>query len=183
LERLVQIDAYVDALQTALRDGEVSQNEKEVLELMRQKYSISLQEHLSAEAKMLWAKSHPKTKGTVLIVDDEETILKALVLQLKKHGFNVLAAESVEKALDIIGHTPPAVILSDLLFPGGMSGLQFYDEVRKTPGLKSVPFLLMSGINDEFVVRAGMRMGVDNFIAKPFKLESLLAIIEGKLKS
>ncbi|HLF19682.1 MAG TPA: response regulator [Bacteroidota bacterium] len=183
LERLVQIDAYVEALQTALRDGAVNQNEEKVLEIMRQKYSISIQEHLSAEAKILWAKTHATTKGSVLIVEDEESILKPLTLQLKKHGFDVLAAESVEEALDIIDQTPPAVILADLLFPGGMTGLQFYDHIRKIPKLKSVPFLLMSGINDEFVVRAGMRMGVDNFIAKPFKLETLLAIIEGKLKS
>lgn len=63
-----------------------------------------------------------------------------------------------------------------------MTGLEFYQKVRENPRLKSIPFLLMSGISDEFVVRAGMRLGVDNFIQKPFDLELLLATIEGKLK-
>lgn len=182
LERLVQIDAYVEALQIALRDGDLTHNEEKVLEIMRQKYGITLQEHMSAEAKILWAKAHPKSKASILIVEDEASILKPLVLQLQKHGYDVLAAESVEAALEIVKKDTPAIILSDLMFPGGLTGLQFYDLVRQTPQLKQTPFLLMSAIKDEFIIRAGMRMGVDNFIAKPFKLEDLLAVIEGKLK-
>ncbi|MBI3004580.1 MAG: response regulator [Ignavibacteriales bacterium] len=183
LERLVQIDAYVEALRIALSDGELSTNEEKVLEIMRQKYGISMQEHMSAEAKLLWAKTHAKTKGSILVVEDEASLLKPLALQLRKHGYDVLTAESVESALDILKQNTPAIILSDLMFPGGLTGLQFYELVRKTPQLRQVPFLLMSGIKDEFIVRAGMRMGVDNFIAKPFKLEDLLAVIEGKLRA
>ena len=183
LQRLVQIDAYVEALRSALRDGGLSQNEEKVLELMRQKYGISMQEHMSAEAKILWAKSNPKSKGSILVVDDEPSILKPLALQLRKHGYDVLTAESVESALELLKQHSPAIILSDLMLPGGLTGLQFYDSVRQNPGLKRTPFLLMSGIKDEFIVRAGVRMGVDSFIAKPFMLGDLLAVIEGKLRT
>jgi CheY-like chemotaxis protein len=183
LERHVLMDSYIEALRIAWRDGEVSKNEDHVLELMRQKYGISIEDHMSAEAKILWAKSHPSPRATVLVVDDEPTMLKPLVLQLQKHGYDVMAAESVEKALEMVEKKPPSLIVSDLMFPDGMSGLQLYDRVRQSQKLKDVPFLLMSGINDEYIVRAGMRMGVDNFIAKPFKLEDLLAVIEGRLKT
>jgi DNA-binding response OmpR family regulator len=54
--------------------------------------------------------------------------------------------------------------------------------VRNDPRTATVPFLLMSGISDEFVVRAGMRMGIDGYLTKPFTLELLLATIEGRLK-
>ena len=67
--------------------------------------------------------------------------------------------------------------------PGEMTGLEFYQYVRKNEAFKDIPFLLMSGISDEFIIRAGMRMGVDNFLAKPFSLEFLLATVEGKLRT
>jgi len=184
LEKQVQIDAYIEALRIAWRDGAISQNESEVLQVMREKYNISMEEHMSAEAKILWAKNTPQTKAAVLLVDDEKTFLLSLAANLKKHGYDVVTAETVEQALEMLDQTAPSLILSDLLLGEGcLTGIEFYQRVRENRKLNNVPFLLMSGISDEFVVRAGMRMGVDDFIQKPFNLELLLATIEGKLKS
>ncbi len=184
LEKQVQIDAYIEALRIAWRDGAISQNESEVLQVMREKYNISMEEHMSAEAKILWAKNTPQTKAAVLIVDDEKTFLLSLAANLKKHGYDVVTAETVEQALEMLDRSTPSLILSDLLLgEGRLTGIEFYQRVRENRKLNNVPFLLMSGISDEFVVRAGMRMGVDDFIQKPFNLELLLATIEGKLKS
>jgi CheY-like chemotaxis protein len=184
-EKQVHTDAYVDALKIAWRDGVISQTESAVLELMREKFSISMEEHLSAEAKILWARNNNAlTKETLLIADDDRTLLLSLAAKMKKHGYEVLTAERVPKALKLLEQTTPDLILSDLMYgEGEMTGLEFYQEVRNNPKLKQVPFLLMSGISDEYVVRAGMRMGVDDFLAKPFSLELLLATIEGKLRS
>jgi len=184
LEKQVQIDAYIEALRIAWRDGAISQNESEVLQVMREKYNISMEEHMSAEAKILWAKNTPQTKAAVLLVDDEKTFLLSLAANLKKHGYDVVTAETVKQALEMLDQTAPSLILSDLLLgEGRLTGIEFYQRVRENRKLNNVPFLLMSGISDEFVVRAGMRMGVDDFIQKPFNLELLLATIEGKLKS
>jgi CheY-like chemotaxis protein len=183
LEKQVHIDAYVEALRIAWRDGVISQNENDVLQMMRHKFSISMEEHMSAEAKILWAKNTPHAKAAVMIVDDERTFLLSLAAKLRKHGYDVLTAESVELALELLQRSLPEIIVADLLFgEGNLTGLEFYQKVRENPRLKGIPFLLMSGISDEFVVRAGMRLGVDNFIQKPFDLELLLATIEGKLK-
>lgn len=183
LEKEVKVDAYIEALRIAWRDGTVSQSEKEALELMRQKYDITLEEHMSAEAKILWAKGTPNAKGTIVIADDDKTLLFSVASTLKKHGYDVITAESVEDALRTLERQTPALILADVMFPEpGMSGFEFYAKVRDDPRLKDIPFLLMSGISDEFVVRAGMRLGVDNFITKPFNFELLLATIEGKVK-
>jgi CheY-like chemotaxis protein len=183
LEKQVQIDAYVEALRIAWRDGAITQNENDVLVMMRKKFSISMEEHLSAEAKILWAKNAPRAKS-ILLADDEPTLLLTLAIKLRGHGYEVLTAESVEKALELLQHTTPAIIVSDLLFgEAHLTGIEFYQRVRDDKQLQDVPFLLMSGISDEFVVRAGMRLGVDSFIQKPFDLELLLATIEGKLKS
>jgi CheY-like chemotaxis protein len=183
LEKQIQVDAYVEALRIAWKDGVISQNENDVLEMMRQKFNISMEEHMSAEAKILWAKSTPNSKSSILLVDDEETLLLSLAANLRKHGYDVVTAETVERALELLKDSIPSIIVADLLFGEGLTGIEFYQRVREDSRLNNVPFLLMSGISDEFVVRAGMRMGVDNFIQKPFDLELLLATIEGKLKS
>jgi PleD family two-component response regulator len=184
LEKQIQIDAYVEALRIAWKDGVISQGENDVLLLMREKFNITMEEHMSAEAKILWAKGTPNAKSSILLADDEETLLLSLAANLRKHGYDVVTALSVEKALEILQKTIPSIIVSDLLFgEGQLTGLEFYKQVREDARLNNTPFLLMSGISDEFVVRAGMRLGVDNFIEKPFDLELLLATIEGKLKS
>jgi len=183
LEKQVHVDAYVEALRIAWKDGAITQNENDVLVMMREKFNISMEQHLSAEAKILWAKNTPSAKS-ILLADDEPTLLLTLAAKLRSHGYEVLTAESVEKALEILQRSTPAIIVSDLLFgEARLTGIEFYQRVRNDATLQNVPFLLMSGISDEFVVRAGMRLGVDSFIQKPFDLELLLATIEGKLKS
>jgi CheY-like chemotaxis protein len=184
LEKQVHIEAYVEALRIAWRDGAVSQNEAEVLQMMRQKFNISMEQHMSAEANILWAKSAPLSKGSILIVDDEKAFLQSLAVYLKGRGYDIVTAESVEQALDMLKKNTPSLILADVFFgEGHLTGFEFYQRVRENPDLKGIPFLLMSGVSDEFVVRAGMRLGVDDFLQKPFDLELLLATIEGKLAS
>ena len=183
LEKQIQVDAYVEALRIALKGGTINQNENDVLELMREKFNISMEEHMSAEAKILWAKSASDAESTIMLVDDDPTLLLSLATKLRRHGYDVATAKSVEEALASLEQSVPSIIVSDLFFGAGeQTGIEFYQQVRKDPNLENIPFLLMSGISDEFVVRAGMRMGVDNFIQKPFDLELLLATIEGKLK-
>ena len=183
LEKQIHIDAYVEALRIAWRDGAISNNEDQVLQIMRRKFNISMEEHLAAESKILWAKSSPHAKGTILIVDDEKSIVVSLAMHLKKHGYDAVTAESVEKALELIEQNPPALILSDLNFQSGMTGMDFYERVRHNDAFKAIPFILMSGINDNFVIRAALRMGIDSFLGKPFNLELLLATVEGKIQS
>ncbi|MBF8248572.1 MAG: hypothetical protein HW374_1372 [Bacteroidetes bacterium] len=178
MEKQVHIDAYVEALRIAWRDGAISNNEDQVLQIMRRKFNISTEEHLAAESKILWAKSSPHAKGTILIVDDEKSIV-----HLKKHGYDAVTAESPEKALELIEQNPPALILSDLNFQTGMTGMDFYEKVRHNEAFRAIPFILMSGINDNFVIRAALRMGIDSFLGKPFNLELLLATVEGKIQS
>ncbi len=183
LEKQIHIDAYVEALRIAWRDGAISNNEDQVLQIMRRKFNISMEEHLAAESKILWAKSSPHAKGTILIVDDEKSVVLSLAMHLKKHGYDAVTAESVEKALELIEQNPPALILSDLNFQTGMTGMDFYEKVRHNEAFKAIPFILMSGINDNFVIRAALRMGIDSFLGKPFNLELLLATVEGKIQS
>ncbi|MBF8297079.1 MAG: hypothetical protein HW389_3624, partial [Bacteroidetes bacterium] len=143
LEKQVHIDAYVEALRIAWRDGAITQNENDVLVMMRDKFNISMEEHLSAEAKILWAKNALRAKS-ILLADDEPTVLLTLATKLRSHGYEVITAESVEKALDLLQHSIPAIIVADLLFgEGRLTGIEFYQRVRNDARLQEVPFLLM----------------------------------------
>ncbi len=183
LENEIKIEAYVDALRVALHDSVISENEERVLELMRKRYGITMEQHKDAESKILEAKRSPSAHGTILIVDDEKTILLTYAAILRRHGYIVLTAETVEDAITILEKQMPSLILSDVMFPSqDQGGFEFYNQVRNIKRFDNVPFLLMSGVSDEYVIRAGMRLGIDAYLVKPFGNELLLATIEGKLK-
>ena len=183
LENEIKIEAYVDALRIVLHDGVISDNEAQVLELMRKRYGITMEQHKDAEAKILEAKRSPPAHGTILVVDDERTILLTYAAILRRHGYTVLTAETVEDAMAILQKQTPNLILSDIMFPSqDQGGFEFYNQVRNTKRFDNVPFLLMSGVSDEYIIRAGMRLGIDAYLVKPFGNEILVATIEGKLK-
>lgn len=183
LEKEIKTEAYIDALRIVWHDGVVSENEERVLELMRKRYGITMAEHKDAEGEITDAKRTPASLGSILIVDDEKTILLTYALILRRHGYTVFNAETIEDAMAILEKQTPDLILSDVMFPSPTEGgFEFYNQVRNKPALNKVPFLLMSGISDEYVVRAGMRLGIDGYLKKPFDNELLLATIEGKLK-
>jgi CheY-like chemotaxis protein len=183
LENEIKIEAYVDALRIVLHDGVISENEELVLELMRKRYGITIEQHKDAEAKILEAKRSPPTHGTILVVDDEKTILLTYAAILRRHGYTVLTAKTVGDAMTILEKQTPSLILSDVMFPSqDQGGFEFYNQVRNMKRFDNVPFLLMSGVSDEYIIRAGMRLGIDAYLVKPFGNELLLATIEGKLK-
>jgi CheY-like chemotaxis protein len=183
LENEIKIEAYVDALRVVLHDGVISDNEAQVLELMRKRYGITIDQHKDAEAKILDARRSPPAHGTILVVDDEKTILLTYAAILRRHGYTVLTAETVEDAMTILEKQTPSLILSDIMFPSqDQGGFEFYNQVRNTQRFDNVPFLLMSGVSDEYIIRAGMRLGIDAYLVKPFGNEILVATIEGKLK-
>ncbi|MEX0736340.1 MAG: response regulator, partial [Bacteroidota bacterium] len=63
-----------------------------------------------------------------------------------------------------------------------MGGFTFYEKVRELDHLHDVPFIFLSGLTDEVLIRAGKELGVDDYITKPFSDETLIATIKGKLK-
>jgi CheY-like chemotaxis protein len=184
LENEIKIEAYVDALRVVLHDGAISDHEAQVLELMRKRYGITMEQHKDSEAKILEAKRSPPAHGTILVVDDEKTILLTYAAILRRHGYTVLTAETVEDAVTILEKQTPSLILSDIMFPSqDQGGFEFYNQVRNMKRFDNVPFLLMSGVSDEYIIRAGVRLGIDAYLVKPFGNELLLATIEGKLKN
>ncbi|MBI3112591.1 MAG: response regulator, partial [Ignavibacteriales bacterium] len=75
------------------------------------------------------------------------------------------------------------IIISDInLETSTMGGFTFYEKVRELEHLQEVPFIFLSGLSDEVLIRTGKELGVDDYITKPFSDETLIATIKGKVK-
>jgi two-component system cell cycle sensor histidine kinase/response regulator CckA len=114
---------------------------------------------------------------TVLVVDDEPTILDLIVMMLETQGFTVLSAENGARALAMTrtlqGH-PINVLVTDLCMPG-MSGTELAAELRLSqPELKAV---FISGLSREEITAMGVDMSQSAFISKPFQARAINAAV------
>jgi CheY-like chemotaxis protein len=110
----------------------------------------------------------------ILIVEDEYGAAETLKMILEAHGYRVTSAANGKAALEALNGERPAVIVSDYMMPH-MTGAEFGTAVRQNPNLAEVPFLFISGTNEEVVQKSFA--DYDGFLAKPYDLRTLLAIL------
>ena len=114
---------------------------------------------------------------TVLVVDDEPTILDLIVMMLETQGFTVLSAENGARALAMtrtLQGQPINVLVTDLCMPG-MSGTELAAELRVSqPELKAV---FISGLSREEITAMGVDMSQSAFISKPFQARAINAAV------
>jgi CheY-like chemotaxis protein len=183
IEREVKVQAYVDALQIAWKDGVVTENEQKVLEMMRHRYSISAEEHLSAELKIDEARRSRSSKGTILLVDGDMETLTGLIGELKRRNYEILITHYIDDALNVLINRTPNIIISEIFFDQkGVDGFSFYKKLEQLPHLKHIPFFLMSTVEDDKVIRAGLRIGIDHIFRKPLDMKQVLTQIEIALR-
>jgi len=110
----------------------------------------------------------------ILIVEDEYGAAEVLQLLLEAHGYRVTSASNGKAALDTLGGERPSVILSDFMMPF-MNGAELGMAIRQNPALAEIPFLFISGTNEEVVQKS---FGdYDGFLAKPYDVDTLLSIV------
>jgi len=122
------------------------------------------------------------TSTTILIVDDNKDLLKTLKLSLQRKKYHVLTAENGKIALDLLHETSklPDIIISDILMPE-MNGYDFFRAISNEPRLNQIPFIFLTERSTSEDIRLGKMLGADDYVSKPFKIEDLLAIIQGKI--
>ena len=184
LEREVKLDSYVEAVRKAWREGMISPMKAGALDGMRKKYGVTIEEHVLVEGKILWElQQGTKIGATIFLIDDEQILLDVLKDSLMMAGYTVLTASTPEEALQELRNIIPDLIICDIRFENSdLDGLFIYEQVRKMYELVTVPFIFLSGVRDDQIFKAGLEMGVDDYIMKPFNSDTLLAVIEGKLK-
>ncbi|MDB5315797.1 MAG: phosphate regulon transcriptional regulatory protein PhoB [Rhodospirillales bacterium] len=120
-------------------------------------------------------------RPTILIVEDEAPLLTLMRYNLEKQGFIVDEATDGQEALLRVSEARPDLILLDWMLPA-MSGLEVCRQLRRRPNTRDLPIIMVTArTEDQDAVRA-LDIGADDYIAKPFAMESLLARIRALLR-
>jgi DNA-binding response OmpR family regulator len=119
----------------------------------------------------------------ILIIEDDADIAESLHYNLKREGFRPSIAESGEKGLRLALDTrqPPALIILDLMLPG-MSGMELCRRLRREPATKLTPLIMLTARAAESDKIAGLDVGADDYIVKPFSLKEVIARVRAVLR-
>lgn len=123
-----------------------------------------------------------QTRVSILVVDDDPVVRGLVALALRKAGMSVLEADDGETALESIEAEVIGVVVCDVGMPG-MSGIQVVQELRRRPESSTLPVILMTGSGDEHSVVAGLEAGATDFLAKPVRLDELVARVRAHLRT
>ncbi|MBA3875172.1 MAG: response regulator [Anaerolineae bacterium] len=122
-------------------------------------------------------------KAKVLVVEDDIHLLEGIRDILELDGYSVLTAENGSNGIEVLNNqsSPPDLIVSDIMMPK-MDGIQFLKEVRKENRWFSIPFIFLTAKGERADVHRGMRLGVDDYVIKPYDPSDLLVKIESRLE-
>ena len=122
-------------------------------------------------------------KKRILAVDDDGLVRKTLEILLREAGYDPVVANGGSEALGFLTQRHFDLLITDIRMPG-MDGLQviqavrdYCREMKKAP----IPEVVLTAYNDEPVKQSAMRMGVREFLTKPFKVDEFLEILERNL--
>lgn len=117
----------------------------------------------------------------VLIVEDNLPLLDSITFQLEMHDYTVIQATNGQQALDLLRNGPlPHIIVSDISMPD-MGGYEFLEAVRKVPAWNNIPFIFLTAFDSQNAIQTGKKLGVDDYLTKPFQPDDLIIAMENKL--
>jgi two-component system KDP operon response regulator KdpE len=122
--------------------------------------------------------STPPDSGRVLIVEDEPALLRALQINLRARGYEVITSTAGAQALAEAAQRPPDAVLLDL----GLPDLDGTDVIRQLRTWSAVPVLVLSGRGGSGDKIGALDAGADDYVTKPFSMEELLARLRALLR-
>lgn len=117
----------------------------------------------------------------VLVVDDEEDILELVEYNLAKNGFQVTCVTSGEDAMKTARAQMPDTVVLDLMLPG-TDGLEVCRALKADSKTKSIPIVMLTAKGEEQDIVAGLEMGADDYVTKPFSPKVLIARVKAVLR-
>ena len=118
------------------------------------------------------------TATKLLIIDDDQTLVTALKLYLSKGGYEVITAGNGLEGLQALYNERPDLVILDIMMPK-MDGWEVCKRIRE---LSDVPIIMLTARDQETDRVTGLKMGADDYIAKPFSLKELEARLEAVLR-
>jgi CheY-like chemotaxis protein len=117
----------------------------------------------------------------ILAVDDSATYLQALVTVLHEDGYDVVPARSGEEALEMLAVQPVDCILMDLQMPG-LDGRETCARIKEAPGVRDIPLIMLTALDDRAAMLAGLGAGADDYIQKTSEFEVIKARVRAQLR-
>ena len=115
----------------------------------------------------------------ILVVEDEEDLLKGLDINLSKEGYRVLKASDGETGIKLAIKESPNLIILDVMLPG-INGFDVCRELRGK-GI-TIPIIMLTAKSEEMDRVVGLEIGADDYVTKPFGLRELIARIRARLR-
>jgi len=113
-------------------------------------------------------------KKRILIIEDERDMAELVALRLRREGYDVDVALDGADGLARIQSEPPDLAIIDIMLPQ-LSGREIVREMRNDPRTASVPVIFLTARAEESDVAAGLRLGADDYVTKPFSMSVLVA--------
>jgi len=120
-------------------------------------------------------------KNRILIIEDEEDIRELVRYNLERENFSVVEAESGEDGLKEVSKKQPDLILLDLMLPG-KDGMQICRELKHDKASQNIPVVMMTARGEESDIVAGLELGAEDYIVKPFSPKVLVARVKAVLR-
>ena len=118
--------------------------------------------------------------ATVLVIEDDPTILANTVELLELEGFNVIGAKDGDEGIQRAQEFVPDVIVCDVLMPK-VDGYGVLSMVRANPTTTNIPLVFVSAIPREDMPPASVNLGIADYLIKPFRAGDLIRVIRGIL--
>ena len=122
-----------------------------------------------------------ETKKTILVVEDDKSLLPMITYNIEKNGFQVSSATNGEDALLLMKEEIPSLAIFDWMIPAP-SGLELCKIVRRKPETSNLPIIMLTAKEEEEDRVRGLDCGADDYITKPFSPAELIARIKALLR-
>ena len=112
----------------------------------------------------------------ILVIDDDDIMLKAIKNILHKDGFDVITAKDGKEAFDMLEHASYDIVITDLMMPYA-NGLEVVSKLRNDESKRQVGIMIVSSVGNEETITEAFRLGADEYIKKPIMADELLTRI------
>lgn len=117
------------------------------------------------------------SKQKILVVEDEESLLKLESILLTSKGYEVQGVTTGQEALDAISGNPPDLVLLDIMLPE-MDGFEVCRRIKENPKTRDLPVVMLTAKKSREDMARGQEVGADWYITKPFKSANVIETIQ-----
>lgn len=121
-------------------------------------------------------------KNRILVVEDEESLLKLESILFTSKGYQVTGVRGGKDALTAIAQDAPDLVVLDLMLPD-MDGFEVCRSIKENPETSAIPVVMLTAKKSSRDLERGRQVGADAYITKPFKSVKVLEVIEGLINN